>query len=140
MKGSGPDEVTDPGSRRDFPRIPIELRVDYEFVKWTETELDGLTSARQTTSFDLSASGLGLVRLPDLDQGMKKQLLTGLKKVRLALYLNPDLRVILFARLIWSQLDHSHVIQEGRAGFVFLDIPVDKFWILKRFVEDRLHS
>lgn len=127
-------------SRRDFPRIRESLAVRFEFVRWTETDPRVQADGIATTASDLSASGLGLSQVPTLDQTLVRQLLSGQKKARLAIELANGTTVHVFGRLIWTGLGEGSLspAAAARAGFCFLDISSQSFWILKNYVSSRL--
>ena len=124
-------------NKRNFERIKIKLKVGYEFVKWNEIKLDKLYDPVYSTTYDISARGIGLYNLKDLKKSLIKQLINGKKKVRIGIFLdsiNPPL--ITFARLIWTNIEKKQKSSEDeRYGFVFLDVAPYFFEEMKKFVE-----
>ena len=125
---------------RLFPRIVKELEVSYEFVSWKETSLKKLSSPKRILCRDISATGIGLVHVPEVDPGTVKKLTAGTMKVRLALSLDGRPPIHLFARLVWAETGPSGDDLIERAGFTFLDISKDNFHTIKEFVEKNLTS
>ncbi len=124
--------------KRRFLRVKADLKIGYEFVSWKEKNLNKMTNPRFSRIFDISASGIGLYNLSDLTENLLKQLEKGKKKVRLALYLNPEkLPLITFARLIWSNYQKDKNTLE-RYGFVFLDVSQSFFEEVKNYVDKHL--
>lgn len=124
--------------KRKFPRINTNLKIGYEFVKWNEKKLIKLEKPNFTNIHDISISGIGLSKLPELKQNLLGQLSRGRKKVRLGIYL-PDREIPLmtFARLIWYQFG-SGENEIKRYGFVFLDVSVSFFEEMTIFIKKHL--
>lgn len=124
-------------SRREFPRIPCELKIGYELVKWNDAPSGTLKKPRFTRSVNISATGLGLAETPELDRGAINRLISGKEKIRLAIYLdeNGD-PVLTFARLVWSRSDGTDGIPDKGAscGFNFIDVSPEAYRRLTGFV------
>ena len=120
---------------RKFPRLNAELKIEYEFVNWKEKDLSKLKHPIFTTTFDISASGIGLNKLEEITNGIHKDLETGKKKIKLGIYLNNgDPPLITFARLVWSSTSDDNF----KYGFLFLDVKEEFFKEIKNFVDSGL--
>jgi len=127
--------------KREFPRIKIKLKIGYEIVSWKEKSLDNLKNPNYSESFDISARGIGLGDIPILRKhGIMKQLLTGKKKLRIAIYIdNNSQPVISFARMVWTNYkkdmdENIHI----RCGLNLIDIPLSTFERLKDYINRNL--
>lgn len=126
--------------KRKFPRIKADLKIGYEFVSWKDKNISKMINPRFSRIFDISASGIGLYNLSDLTESLLKQLETGKKKIRLAVYLyNEKPPLITFARLIWSN-NKAKDNKLERYGFVFLDVSQSFFEEVKNYVDNRLNQ
>jgi hypothetical protein len=125
---------------RKFPRINVDKKVSYEFVKWYEYRLDVIERPQYANIFDISVSGIGLSDLTDVNRKILRKLESGRKKIRLAIFLykdNPPLMT--FARLIWG----GHMIDDiiiNRYGFVFIDVSPRFYLEMMKFVNDQLNK
>jgi len=122
-------------NKRLFPRIKVNFKVGFEFVKWNETDLDHCRNYYEASIIDISAKGASLNALPDINNGILKKLATGENKIRLnfSLYEEHD-PINTFARLIWHQQPDEEGTVEKRYGFEFIDIPCTAFELIKEFV------
>ena len=124
--------------KRRFPRVKADLKIGYEFVSWKEKDLSKINNSKISRIFDISASGIGLYNLSGLTENLLKQLEKGKKKIRLALYLEPEKPpLITFARLIWSSYQKDENTIE-RYGFIFLDVSQSFFEEVKNYVDKHL--
>ena len=122
-------------NKRLFPRIKVNFKVGFEFVKWDETDLDHCRNSYEASIVDISAKGASLNNLPDINSNLLKKLTTGKNKIRLSFLLYADHDPInTFARLIWPQQLDEEGIEEQRCGFEFIDIPGTAFEQIKEFV------
>ncbi len=125
-------------TRRDFPRIPYEMKIAYETVKWNADHRDRLEKPLFSHSYNLSVSGIGLHDLPEIDKHTRNKLICGKEKIRLALYLegedDPD-PVIVFARLVWTDEQETGAV---RCGFTFIDITAEQYALFESFVNGRI--
>jgi hypothetical protein len=121
---------------RQFPRVKINIKVAYEFVKWNEYKLEKMEKPFYANSIDISSRGVRLDRMPELKTGIKKQLETGKKKIKVELFINPETPpLIAFARLIWTNLDESNNDSENIVcGLMFIDVSTEFFLVLENFV------
>jgi len=127
--------------KREFLRIKIKLKIGYEIVSWKEKSLLSLKDPNYSESFDISARGIGLGDIPILKKhGVMKHLLTGKKKLRIAIYINEnDPPFISFARMVWTNYKkdmdkNTHI----RCGLNLIDIPLSTFEKLKDFINENL--
>jgi hypothetical protein len=122
-------------NKRLFPRIKVNIKVGFEFVKWKEKDLDHCKNTYEASIIDISAKGASLNGLPDINSGLLKKLSTGKNKIRLSFLLYADHDPINpFARLIWPQAMEKDA--EGQQfGFEFIDIPGTAFEQIKEFVD-----
>lgn len=120
--------------KREQPRIKVELKIAYEFVKWNEKFLYELKKPLYATSFDISITGIGLKKLDGLTDKILKNLEKGELKIKLAIYLeeeNPPL--LTFARLIWSDQNNN---TETKLGLLFIDVTEDFLLDITKFIEN----
>jgi len=123
-------------NKRLFPRIEVDIRVGFEFVKWNETTLDHCESSYEASITDISAKGAGLKDVPDFSSGHLKKLSSGKSKIRLNFLLNEDSGPInTFARLVWLQQPGAKDAEVQLYGFEFIDIPGSAFEQIKKFVD-----
>ncbi len=123
------------GNQRLFPRVRVNLKVGFEFVKWSETALDRCESSYEASITDISAKGAGLRDIPDFNSKLLKKLSSGKNKIRLNFLLGEDNDPInTFARLVWSQLPEEENADTQQYGFEFIDIPCSAFEQIKKFV------
>ena len=123
-------------NKRISDRVKVDMKIGFEFVKWKERRLNRCKETFITSAVDISAQGVGLATLPDIREGILKQLHTGTRKIRLAFTLNKDNTPIkTFARLVWNQQLCEDGHSEKRYGFEFIDIPATDYSALKSFVE-----
>ena len=123
-------------NKRLFPRIKVNIKIGFEFVKWNEMDLDHCKNSYETSIIDISANGASLSDLPDIDKGHLKKLSTGKNKIRLNFSLYADHEPInTFARLVWPKHLDEAGIEEQRCGFEFIDISSTAFERIKEFVE-----
>ena len=125
-------------NRRLFPRIKVNFKVGFEFVKWNEADLDHCKTSYEASIVDISANGARLSGLPEIDDGIMKKLSTGKNKIRLnfSLYEN-SVPINTFARLVWQRLSEDEGACERQCGFEFIDIPATSFERLKEFVDSK---
>lgn len=122
-------------NKRLFPRIKVNIKVGFEFVKWKEKDLDHCKNTYETSIIDISAKGASLNALPDINIGLLKKLSTGENKIRLSFLLYADHDPInTFARLIWPQ-EMEKDAEGQQYGFEFIDIPGTAFEQIKEFVD-----
>jgi c-di-GMP-binding flagellar brake protein YcgR len=122
-------------NKRLFPRIKVDFKVGFEFVKWDETDLDHCRNSYEASIIDISAKGASLNALPDINSSLLKKLSTGINKIRLNFLLYEDHEPInTFARLVWPKHLDEEGIEEQRCGFEFIDIPGTAFERIKEFV------
>ncbi|MCP4253313.1 MAG: PilZ domain-containing protein [Candidatus Scalindua sp.] len=122
-------------NKRLFPRIDVNIRVGFEFVKWNETALDHCDSSYEASITDISAKGAGLRNVPDFNSSHLKKLSSGKNKIRLNFLLSEDADPInTFARLVWSQLSEEKNTDSPQFGFEFIDIPSSDFERIVKFV------
>ena len=123
-------------NQRLFPRVRVNLKVGFEFVKWNETTLDHCVNSYEASITNISAKGASLSGLPDINSSHMKKLSTGKNKIRLNLLLNEDNDPIhTFARLVWSQSAEKENTGAQQYGFEFIDIPGSSFEQIKKFVD-----
>ena len=123
-------------NQRLFPRVKVNLKVGFEFVKWNETALDHCKNSPEVSTIDISAKGASLKDTPDIDSSHMKKLSTGKNKIRLNLLLNEDNDPIhTFARLVWLQSAEKENTGAQQYGFEFIDIPGSAFERIKKFVD-----
>ncbi len=123
-------------NKRLFPRIKVNFKVGFEFVKWDETDLDYCRNSYEVSIIDISAKGASLNALPDINTSLLKKLSTGKNKIRLNFSLCEEHDPInTFARLIWHQQTGKEDIDETQYGFECIDIPGTAFEQIKKFVE-----
>ncbi len=124
-------------NQRLFPRVSVNLRVGFEFVKWNETALNHCNNSYEASIIDISAKGAGLKGIPDFNSSHMKKLSSGKSKIRLKFLLSDDHDPInTFARLIWSQpVDKENAGVQQQYGFEFIDIPGSAFEQIKKFVD-----
>jgi c-di-GMP-binding flagellar brake protein YcgR len=123
-------------NKRLFPRIEVDIRVGFEFVKWNETALDHCANSYEASITDISAKGAGLRDVPDFNSSHLKKLSSGKNKIRLNFLLSEDDNQInTFARLVWSQLPEEEGAGTQQYGFEFIDIPGSAFERIKRFID-----
>ena len=123
-------------NKRLFPRVKVDLKVGFEFVKWNETSLDHCESSYEASITDISAKGASLKDMPHIDSSHMKKLSTGINKIRLNLLLSEDNDPInTFARLVWSQQPEEGGTETQQYGFEFIDIPCSAFERIKKFVD-----
>ncbi len=123
-------------NQRLFPRVSVNLKVGFEFVKWNETALDYCENSYEASITDISAKGAGLRDVPDFNSSHLKKLSSGKSKIRLNFLLSENNDPInTFARLVWSQpvVEENAVTQQY--GFEFIDIPGSAFEQIKKFVD-----
>lgn len=122
-------------NKRLFPRIKVNIKVGFEFVKWKEKDLDHCKNTYEASIIDISAKGASLNGLPDINSGLLKKLSTGKNKIRLSFLLYADHDPInTFARLIWPQ-EMEKDAEGQQYGFEFIDIPGTAFEQIKEFVD-----
>jgi len=123
-------------NQRLFPRVKVDLKVGFEFVKWSETALDHCKSPYEASITDISAKGASLKDMPDINSSHMKKLSNGKNKIRLNLLLSEDNESInTFARLVWSQTPDEKATGSQHCGFEFIDIPGSAFKLIKKFVD-----
>ncbi len=123
-------------NRRLFPRVKINFKVGFEFVKWNETALDHCENSYEASITDISANGASLRGMPDINSSFMKKLSTGKNKIRLNFLLSEDNDPInTFARLVWSQPPDEKGADSQQYGFEFIDIPGSAFKRIKKFVD-----
>ncbi len=123
-------------NKRLFPRIDVDIRVGFEFVKWNETALGHCDNSYEASITDISAKGAGLRDVPDLNSSHLKKLSSGKNKIRLNFLLSKDADPInTFARLVWSQLSEEENTDSQQFGFEFIDIPGSAFERIVKFVD-----
>ncbi len=123
-------------NQRLFPRIEVDIRVGFEFVKWNETDLDHCENSYEASITDISAKGAGLKDVPDFNSSHMKNLSSGKSKIRLNFLLSEDNNPInTFARLVWSQPAEEENADAQQYGFEFIDIPGSAFERIKKFVD-----
>ncbi len=123
-------------NKRLFPRIEVDIRVGFEFVKWNETDLDHCKNAYEASITDISAKGAGLRDVPDFNSSHLKKLSSGKNKIRLNFLLSEDNDPInTFARLVWSQQPEDEGSDAQQYGFEFIDIPGTAYEQIKKFVD-----
>jgi len=126
-------------NKRLFPRCDVNLGIKFDFVKWNERRVNRCKNTFEANSVDISAQGVGFSELPEIGEGILKQLHTGKKKIRLTFTLNPDHQPVnTFARLVWEQDDSMEISDEKAYGFEFIDIPKDSFDEIKSFVREKI--
>ncbi|HZK20189.1 MAG TPA: PilZ domain-containing protein [Treponemataceae bacterium] len=124
-------------STRTFERIPCELRVRYEFVKWNVNNCTQVKSENVAHCIDISVAGVGLSTPIPLTRRLAAQLLKGVKKIRLSLILpDCDQPEVFFARLVWSA--NSDILPKNRCGFKFIDISEKQFKRLQECINKSL--
>ncbi len=122
-------------NKRLFPRIKVNFKVGFEFVKWDETDLDHCRNSYEASIIDISAKGASLNALPDINTSLLKKLSTGRNKIRLNFSLCEERDPInTFARLIWHQQPDEEGFEKQLYGFEFIDIPGTAFERIKAFV------
>lgn len=122
-------------NKRLFPRIKVNIKVGFEFVKWKEKDLDHCKNTYEASIIDISAKGASLNALPDINSSLLKKLSTGENKIRLSFLLYADHDPInTFARLIWPQ-EMEKDAEGQQFGFEFIDIPGTAFEQIKEFVD-----
>jgi hypothetical protein len=122
-------------NKRLFPRIKVNIKVGFEFVKWKEKDLDHCKNTYEASIIDISAKGASLNGLPDINSGLLKKLSTGENKIRLSFLLYADHDPInTFSRLIWPQ-EMEKDAEGQQFGFEFIDIPGTAFEQIKEFVD-----
>jgi len=122
-------------NRRIFKRIKLNRKVGYDFVKWDEKKQDKLDKPLYTESFNISASGIGLTSLDKLDKNMINSLITGKKKIRLAVYLEEDSNpIIVFGRLVWTGVVAKNTNGNEKCGLMFIDITQHNFLLLENYI------
>ena len=122
-------------NKRLFPRIEVDIRVGFEFVKWNETTLDHCENSYEVSITDISAKGAGLRDVPDFNSSILKKLSSGKSKIRLNFLLNEDNDPInTFARLVWLQGQGAENDEVQLYGFEFIDIPGSAFEQINKFV------
>ncbi len=123
-------------NKRLFPRIDVDIRVGFEFVRWNETALDHCDNSFEASITDISAKGAGLRDVPDFNSSHLKKLSSGKNKIRLNFLLSEDADPInTFARLVWSQLPEKESTDAQQFGFEFIDIPGSAFERIVKFVD-----
>jgi len=123
-------------NKRLFPRVKVNLKVGFEFVKWNETALDHCENSYEASITDISAKGASLRGMPDINNSTMKKLSTGKNKIRLNLLLSEGSGPInTFARLVWSQPPDEKGADSQQYGFEFIDIPGSAFKRIKKFVD-----
>ncbi len=122
-------------NQRLFPRIRVNLKVGFEFVKWNETALDHCENSYKASITDISAKGAGLRDVPDFNSSHLKKLSSGKSKIRLNFLLSENNDPInTFARLVWLQPPEEENADAQQYGFEFIDIPGSAFERIKKFV------
>jgi hypothetical protein len=123
-------------NQRLFPRVKVDLKVGFEFVKWSETALDHCDSSYEASITDISAKGASLKDMPDINNSHMKKLSNGKNKIRLNLLLSEGNETInTFARLVWSQTPEEKDVDAQHYGFEFIDIPGSAFKLLKKLID-----
>lgn len=123
-------------NKRLFPRIEVDIKVGFEFVKWNETTLDHCESSYEASITDISAKGAGLKDMPDFSNSHLKKLSSGKSKIRLNFLLDADNDPInTFARLVWLQQPETEDADVQLYGFEFIDIPGSAFEQINKFVD-----
>ena len=123
-------------NKRISGRVKVDIKIGFEFVKWKERRLNRCKETFITSAVDISSQGVGLATLPDIREGILKQLHTGMRKIRLSFTLkNDSVPIKTFARLVWNQEPSKDGLGEKRYGFEFIDIPAADYGELKSFVE-----
>lgn len=123
-------------NKRTFPRVKVNLKVGFEFVKWNETALDHCENSYEASITDISAKGASLKDMPDIHNSLMKKLSTGKNKIRLNFLLSEDDDPVnTFARLVWPQQPEEEVAGVQQCGFEFIDIPGSSFKQIKKFVD-----
>ena len=123
-------------NRRLFPRVKVNFKVGFEFVKWNETALDHCENSYEASITNISAKGASLRGMPDINSSFMKKLSTGKNKIRLNFLLSEDNDPInTFARLVWSQHPEEEGAEVQQYGFEFIDIPCFAFERNKKFVD-----
>jgi len=123
-------------NQRLFPRVSVNIKVGFEFVKWNETALDRCNNSYEASIIDISAKGAGLKGIPDFNSSHMKKLSSGKSKIRLNFLLSEDNNPInTFARLVWSQPVEKENADAQQYGFEFIDIPGSAFERIKKFVD-----
>ena len=139
---------------REYPRIRRRLTVAFELVRWDERDLDQVHNPTVMRSYDISASGLRLQGPAPIKPRDLKRLMRGVRKIRMAVYLNDsDPPLLTFARLIWTDdttATEPAVLRLLRArgrrsargpvqlGFSFISVREPVFDTLLQYVGDRL--
>jgi hypothetical protein len=139
---------------REYPRIRRRLTVAFELVRWDERDLDRVHHPTVMTSYDISASGLRLQGPAPIKPRDLKRLMRGVRKIRMAVYLNEaDPPLLTFARLIWTDdiaATEPAVLRLLRArrrraaqglvqlGFSFISVRGPVFDTLLKYVNDCL--
>ncbi len=129
--------------KRVFPRIKLHLKIGYEFVNWKDTDLTQMENEKFTTTFDVSARGLGIEDIPELkNQHIMRKLMTGSIKFRISIYLkNNKPPIITFARLVWTDYDKNSKNQEKiKCGLNFIDISYLNFDELKNYINSHIKT
>ena len=123
-------------NKRLFPRIKVNFKVGFEFVKWNETALDHCENSYEASIMDISAKGANIRDMPDLNRSIMKKLSTGKSKIRLNFLLSEGNDPInTFARLVWPEPPEEEGVEVPQCGFEFIDIPGSSFEQIKRFVD-----
>ncbi len=123
-------------NQRLFPRVKVDLKVEFEFVKWSETALDHCENSYEATITDISVKGASLKDMPDINSSHMKKLSNGKNKIRLSLLLSEGNETInTFARLVWPQTPDEKAAGSQHCGFEFIDIPDSAFKLIKKFVD-----
>ena len=126
---------------RQFPRINLKIKVAYEFVSWKENIIKELNNPKYTTSLNISSRGVKIANIPEIRTGIRKQLIKGKKKIKLAIYIYDDLPpVITFARLVWSDFDEKDKSssKDIAAGLMFIDVSIEIFNEMEIFINKHL--
>jgi hypothetical protein len=123
-------------NQRLFPRVKVDLKVGFEFVKWSETALDHCENSYEASITDISAKGASLKDMPDINNSHMKKLSNGKNKIRLNLLFSEGNESInTFACLVWSQTPEEKGVDAQHYGFEFIDIPGSAFKLLKKFID-----
>jgi hypothetical protein len=124
-------------SKREFQRYKCSFRVNYDFVKWNDNDMNFINPKHQTESVDISLSGIGLAKIDAIDKNLIKDLVKGEKKIKLSFTLYDDNSpVFVFARFVWSgTFDNVHIENE-KVGCEFIDISSYNFNQINAYIND----
>jgi hypothetical protein len=123
---------------RQFKRIKTDMKIGIDIVNWSEIRLDALHKPVFALVHDISPKGIGLTKIPEIDEDILKDLKNEKKKIRLGIFINKDKDPILvFAKLVWSK---KNALNDIHFGLLFLDVQKPVYDKIKAFFDKQLNK